>query len=114
MSKNTGGSGRNQRNNPYQLEELFVKFHRTPAGIAWRWRTELLILTYLAAVFWWLDTWTNLIWAGVILAVLAVAAGPCRTPAGSSPGGSGACWPATGSSGCASRPGCTPAPGGSR
>ena len=41
MSKNTSGSGRNQRNNPYQLEELFIKFHRTPAGIAWRWRTEL-------------------------------------------------------------------------
>ena len=41
----TNGSGRNQRNNPYQLEELFVKFHRTPAGIAWRWRTELTTLT---------------------------------------------------------------------
>ena len=40
----TNGSGRNQRNNPYQLEELFIKFHRTPAGIAWRWRTELLTL----------------------------------------------------------------------
>ena len=48
MSKNSG-SGRNQRNNPYQLEELFIKFHRTPAGIAWRWRTELLVLSGLAA-----------------------------------------------------------------
>ena len=27
----TSGTSRNQRNNPYQLEELFVKFHRTPA-----------------------------------------------------------------------------------
>ena len=34
----------------------------------------------------------------------------CRTPAGSSPGGSGACWPATASTGCATKPGCTPAP----
>ena len=42
MSKTTGS--RNQRNNPYQLEELFVQFHRTPAGIAWRWRAELAIL----------------------------------------------------------------------
>ena len=75
MSKNTSGGSRNQRNNPYQLEELFVKFHRTPAGIAWRWRTELLILTYLAVAFWWLDTWINLIWAAVILAILAAVAG---------------------------------------
>ena len=40
--------------------------------------------------------------------------GACRTPAGSSPGASGACWPGTASSGCATRPGCTPVPGGSR
>ena len=75
MSKNTGGSGRNQRNNPYQLEELFIKFHRTPAGIAWRWRTELLTLSVLAATWWRLDTWTSLIWAGIILGGLAVLAG---------------------------------------
>ena len=55
----TSGTGRNQRNNPYQLDELFVKFHRTPAGIAWRWRTELLTLSGLAVVFWRLDTWTT-------------------------------------------------------
>ena len=115
MSKNTGGSGRNQRNNPYQLEELFIKFHRTPAGIAWRWRTELLTLAALAAAL--------------------LAAGhldhphlgshhpgrarwpwpsPCRTPAGSSPGAPGASWPGTACKGCATKPGCTPAPGGSR
>ena len=70
-SPKTGGSGRNQRNNPYQLEELFIKFHRTPAGIAWRWRTELLTLSVLAAAWWRLDTWTSLIWAGVILGRLA-------------------------------------------
>ena len=70
MSK-TNGSGRNQRGNPYQLEELFAKWNRTPAGIAWRWRTELLVMSALAAVFWRLDTWTSAIWAGVILAALA-------------------------------------------
>jgi len=72
------GSGRNQRNNPYQLEELFIKFNHTPAGIAWRWRTELLTLSGLVVVFWRLDTWTTAIWAGVILGGLAavVAAGP--------------------------------------
>ena len=75
MPKNSSGSGRNQRNNPYQLEELFVKFHRTPAGIAWRWRTELLTLSVLTAAWWRLDTWTSLIWAGIILGGLALAAG---------------------------------------
>ena len=64
------GSGRNQRNNPYQLEELFIKFHRTPAGIAWRWRTELLTLAFIAAALRRLDTWTTLTWAAIILAGL--------------------------------------------
>ena len=32
----SNGNGRNQRNNPYQLEELFAKWNRTPAGIVWR------------------------------------------------------------------------------
>ena len=111
MPKNRGNS-RNQRNNPYQLEELFVKFNHTPAGIAWRWRTELLTLSGLAVAVLaagHLDhrssgpesssaAWPPWSW-------------PCRTPAGSSPGGSGASWPGTGSSGCATKPGCTPAPG---
>jgi hypothetical protein len=66
VPKNNGS--RNQRNNPYQLEELFMKFHHTPAGIAWRWRTELLILSILAVAFWRLDTWTNPLWAGITLA----------------------------------------------
>jgi len=60
-------SHRSQRGNPYQLEELFIKFHRTPAGIAWRWRTELIILTFLAAAWWRLDTWTTRTWAAIIL-----------------------------------------------
>ena len=67
-------ASRNHRYNPYQLEELFIKFNRTPAGIAWRWRTELLTLSVLAVAFWRLDTWTNPIWAAVIVAgLLAVA-----------------------------------------
>jgi hypothetical protein len=74
MSSNRNGSGRNQRSNPYQLEELFAKWNRTPAGIAWRWRTELLTLSVLAAAFWRLDTWTTLTWAAILLAgLLAVA-----------------------------------------
>src|SRR5689334_18669756 len=68
----TNGNSRNQRNNPYQLEELLIKFHHTPAGIAWRWRPELLTLSSLAVAFWRLDTWTTAIWGGVILGGLAV------------------------------------------
>jgi hypothetical protein len=71
MSK-SNGSGRNQRNDPYQLDKLFVKFNHTPAGIAWRWRTELITLSGLAAVFWRLDTWTSPLWALIIIAALAV------------------------------------------
>ncbi len=71
MSK-TSGSRRNQAS-PYQLEELFVKFNRTPAGLAWRWRAELALLSVLAAAFWRLDTWTSSAWAGVILGGLAAA-----------------------------------------
>jgi hypothetical protein len=63
-------SSRSQRNNPYQLEELFVKFHRTPAGIAWRWRTELILLSVLAAALRWLDIMITLLWASLVLATL--------------------------------------------
>jgi hypothetical protein len=71
MPKNTG-SGRKSRDNLYQLEELFAKWNRTPAGIAWRWRTELLVLLALAALLRWMDTWATLIWACTALAALAV------------------------------------------
>jgi hypothetical protein len=67
MSKTTGS--RSQAN-PYQLEERFVKFHRTPAGIAWRWRAELIIIAILAAAWWRLDTWTTLTWSLIILTAL--------------------------------------------
>ncbi len=52
MSNNANRDHRNQRNNPYALDDLFVRFHRTAAGVAWRWRTELAILTLTAAALW--------------------------------------------------------------
>jgi len=42
---------RNQRNNPYLLDGLAAQLHRTAAGVAWRWRTELAILILTLAVF---------------------------------------------------------------
>ena len=68
MSANTTALAATSATNPYQLEELFVTFHRTPAGIAWRWRTELAILTILAAVLWRLSLLITLTWAGIVLA----------------------------------------------
>jgi hypothetical protein len=70
MSGNSRGNSRNQRNNPYQLEELFVQFHRTPAGIAWRWRAELGIIAILAAALWRLSLLITLTWACIVLAAL--------------------------------------------
>src|ERR1700753_602731 len=72
-------TSRNQRNNPYQLDALFVRFHRTPAGIAWRCRTELATLAILTAALWRLSILLTLTWAAVVLAasvrlVLAVPA----------------------------------------
>ena len=68
MSGNTRSAGRTQRGNPYHFDELFVKFHRTPAGVAWRWRAELLILILLAAALRWLDSLITLDPAGITLA----------------------------------------------
>jgi hypothetical protein len=73
MAKNT----RNDRNNPYLIEGLMVDFHRSKAGIAWRWRIELAILTTTLAAFWRLAvlitvTWSAIILAGLLAIVLAV------------------------------------------
>jgi hypothetical protein len=65
MSKNTGS--RSQAN-PYQLEELFVKIHRSPAGTAWRWRAELAITAILTAVIWRLSILITFTWAALVLA----------------------------------------------
>jgi hypothetical protein len=73
MPKNS----RNDRNNPYLIEGLMVDFHRSKAGIAWRWRIELAILTTTLAAFWRLAilitaTWSAVTLAGLVLLVLAV------------------------------------------
>src|ERR1019366_9399308 len=71
------GGSRNQRNNPYALDDLLVRFHRSAAGVAWGWRTELAILTTITATLWRLSLAITLTWAastlgGLLLAVLAV------------------------------------------
>jgi hypothetical protein len=66
-----GGSRlRNDRNNPYIIDGLAAQFHRTAAGMAWRWRTELAILTATTAAVWRLTLLISLLWAAIALAAL--------------------------------------------
>jgi hypothetical protein len=64
---------RNQRNNPYAFDDMFVAFHRSAAGTAWRWRTELTILAACTAVLWRLTRDMTLTWAAVTLGMLVLA-----------------------------------------
>jgi hypothetical protein len=68
----TSRNHRNLRNNPYVLDDLAARLHRTAAGVAWRWRTELAALALITAAVWRLTHLITLTWA--VLAVgLAVA-----------------------------------------
>jgi hypothetical protein len=70
MAKNT----RNDRNNPYLIEGWAVDFHRSKAGIAWRWRTELALLAATLAGYLQLAAIITALWAGLTLAALITAA----------------------------------------
>jgi hypothetical protein len=72
MPKNTSGGSRNDRNNPYLFDGMLVSYQRSPAGVAWRWRTELLTLSALTAALWRLTLWITVDWAGVALGGLLV------------------------------------------
>jgi hypothetical protein len=68
---------RSQRNNPYLIEELAVKFHRSAAGSLWRWRTELALTAATVAGYLQLAAAITAIWAlitiaGTLTAALAV------------------------------------------
>jgi len=69
---------RNHRNNPYVLDDMFVRVHRTAAGVAWRFRTELMTLTTVGAGYAALACLVSLILAAVVVGglVLVVAALP--------------------------------------
>ena len=73
---------RGKRDNPYILDDLFVTVHRSAAGTAWRWRTELTTLGSLTVALLWLTGQLHsIIWASLVLAaVLGVLLGvpACR------------------------------------
>jgi hypothetical protein len=58
---------RNHRNNPYAFDDVAVRVHRSAAGVAWRWRTELATLTTGTAATAGLAHAVTMTWAGVIL-----------------------------------------------
>jgi hypothetical protein len=66
---------RNHRNNPYVLDGLAAQFHRTAAGVAWRWRTELAILTLAAAALWRLAHLMPVSWAGALVGLVLATLG---------------------------------------
>src|ERR1700760_3741805 len=65
---------RSSRNNPYLVEGWAVDFHRSKAGIAWRWRTELVLLIATVAGYVRLAAAITALWAGIPLAALITAA----------------------------------------
>ena len=49
--KTSNRNPRNHRNNPYILDDLAFRVHRSAAGVIWRLRTELITLTGAASGF---------------------------------------------------------------
>jgi hypothetical protein len=49
MPKHATHATRTLRTSPYLTDGMAVTFHRSAAGMAWRWRTELLTLTLITA-----------------------------------------------------------------
>jgi hypothetical protein len=59
---------RGTRDDPYSLDKFIVRAHRSAAGTAWRWRTELLTLGGLLAALAWLSGQITIRWTAVVLA----------------------------------------------
>ena len=70
----TTSSNRSQRNNPYRIEGWAVDFHRSPAGIAWRWRTELTLFAAALTGYVRLTLAITALWAAVTFAALITVA----------------------------------------
>jgi len=66
-------SARNHRNNPYFFDEMFVRGRRTTAGVIWRFRSELAVLTTGIAGVWELAKAVTTAWLMVILIMSATA-----------------------------------------
>ena len=59
---------RDRRDDLYSFDKFIVRAHRSAAGTAWRWRTELLTLGGLGAALIWLTRQVGIHWAVMVLA----------------------------------------------
>ena len=75
MPANANRNHRNQRNDPYVLDSLFATMHRSAAGVAWRWRTELAIVLATAAGLWKLAHLITLTWAAITIGLVLTGLG---------------------------------------
>ena len=66
--KTSSRNPRNHRNNPYLLDDLAFRVHRSAAGVIWRMRTELATLTTVTTGFVALIHVIAIVGAAVILA----------------------------------------------
>ena len=71
---------RNHRNNPYILDDLASTVHRSAAGVLWRMRTELAVLTAAASAFLALTRAFPIAWAGIVLGTAALIAASLPWP----------------------------------
>ena len=62
----TSTKTRGKRDDLYSLDKYIVKMHHSAAGTAWRWRTELIVLSGLGAAVYWLSRQIGMHWAPVV------------------------------------------------
>jgi hypothetical protein len=70
---------RNHRNSPYLLDDMFVRVHRSMAGVLWRFRTEALILITICSGGWFLARAVTL--AGVLSLIIPLLTAGLIAPA---------------------------------
>ena len=104
---------RSHRSNPVFAGSMFDQVHHSAAGVIWRFRTELAPCFIAIGRHVGAGRGRHPHLGVIILAAGYRGHGPALDPAVHHPRGHGACCPGTASSGSATRPGCTPGPGGS-
>jgi len=80
MTNHATRGSRTRGTSPYLIDDLVVTFHRSAAGLAWRWRTELTTLTLTTAALLRLRhdlgdwIWPGVLTSTMVLGLLAVPA----------------------------------------
>lgn len=70
MANKRNTSNRDKNNRYSILDDFAASYRRSAAGMAWRWRTELLILAALVTGLWRLAHLITFTWAAVVLGVV--------------------------------------------